>query len=124
MNPIETIVTDLETSRAMHEAGIDFGKTVFVWVRDSDNTNEWHLVLSKSKILKTLCKIIPAYTAGEMMQGLPEKIGKHYFGLAKKIDLYFAFYGEDRDFIISFFNKLPHQALSKLCLWCKKEGYL
>jgi hypothetical protein len=123
MNPLEKNVTSLEMSKKMRNEGIDFGETAFYWVKPN-NENKWYLVTSPSAIFQQPHKYYKAYTAGEMMRGLPEKIGKHYFGLAKKGGLNFAFYGKDGDFIISFFHKSPEEALSKLCLWCRKEGYL
>lgn len=128
MKNIEALVTDLETSKQLQEAGIEY-ETAFVWVLyDSGAVLE----LNKEDIKTDFKdKIIPAFTVGEMMQVLPCRIKKneisYYLVLSKDGDGYTASYENPfdiDDILYKFVKLIAHQALAKLCLWCKKEGYL
>lgn len=119
MKNIETIVTDLETSKKMHEAGIDFGETVFKW---SLFRGDWKVV-SHFNFLTNTEKVIPAPTTDEIIDRLPDEIEGHSFLLLKDNGIYDTGYG-DTVFFHCESDKLPQQALAKLMMWCKKEGYL
>jgi len=139
MKNIEALVTDLETSKQLQEAGIKY-ETAFVWVKNCGLNDKWTLSIRSDDVLKKYAKyqIIPTYTAGELMQVLPESIEKESIEKDNFIyDLQLSKYGGDyvanyfsnkkQDFIFPYgeaWEKLPQQALAKLCLWCRKEGYL
>jgi len=126
MKNIENLVTDLETSKALQEAGIKYD-TAFVWVQ-SYLTKEWELTENSPQFRRP----IPAFTAGDIMQVLPDRIernGEEYFLKISKLTYKTAFYEvmyiSSEDKANPFFSENSfHQALSKLCLWCRKEGYL
>jgi len=134
MKNIENLVTDLETSKAPQEAGIKYD-TAFVYAQRQ--IGDYILVLARD--VTQLCgvkKTIPAFTAGELMLILPYAIIKnkgsydemeYNLGIFKECDNNIRASYDTLDCTNSlkiFHNKLPHQALAKLCLWCKGEGYL
>jgi hypothetical protein len=127
MNALEKIVTSLEMSKKMRNAGIDF-ETALFWVKPN-NENKWYLVTSSSSMFQQPHKYYKAYTAGEMMRALPDKIivekNIFYLELIKVDGIYAAQYNLNSCSWLKIMNaKTPEEALSKLCLWCRKEGYL
>lgn len=144
MKNIEALVTDLETSKALQEAGIDFGETVFVWDKVHNDKKGWFMTVCHSsgyvwktkKQFDAICKrlnLIPAFTAGELMQVLPAKIFDDECEIEYKLVVikeyenivtagYFTLDFKCKE--KSMNDNTAKQALAKLCLWCKKEGYL
>jgi len=134
MNALEKIVTSLEMSRKIQEAGIDFGETAFSWGESEAIDGVWGLDLTKNIEGSLYGKeIIPAYTEGDMIDWLPHEIityidifkEKHFatLYLTKKLNnLYACGYMSKEG--SCFTDKSPKEALAKLCLWCKDNGYV
>lgn len=136
MKNIEALVTDLETSKQLQEIECE---TAFVWLIYATNKIITEVVPREHAVLSKLYnkEIIPAFTAGELMQVLPKRIGEGKDTAFLEINfnnknemqcgyLQYAPNGAIEDCLSGdmCFDKLPHQALAKLCLWCRKEGYL
>jgi hypothetical protein len=129
MKNIEALVTDLETSKQLQEAGIDFGATAFVWqitIWEKDKPNQYELILRKDANKNLMRYNIPAFTAGELMQVLPFRMhaytdylgDKHFTNLCliKRLGVkYIAGYDKEGSWFEGFNAK---DALAKLCLWC------
>lgn len=134
MKNIEALVTDLETSKQLQEAGIKYD-TAFVWAKYSTDytTLKSELILRDDlkRFIKELAlnnhTVIPAFTAGELMQVLPEKIDDAEFVMYSNFCGYkYPKYDMPKIAFNWLYEKdmKPVEALAKLCLWCKKEGYL
>lgn len=137
MTALEKIATSLESSRAMQE--IDFGKTALVWVvkgkgYEADailvQVEDYMLLKRKYPAKYENAIIYKAPTTDEMIRALPKKISvseryKYYLTLTTTDKgIYKVWYGNIHHILIEFSDKSPKEALAKLCLWCKKEGYL
>ena len=128
----------LETAKKLQDAGVEID-TPMAWVRK--DKKEWEL---RDKYTLDGCyrkedvrrfEIIPTPTTNEMLEWLPEyKItddGDAYLQIKKRDGFYYPSYfwadgmdyGNTFEYGFEIKDKLPQEALAKLCLWVRKEGH-
>jgi len=150
---IEANYASLEMAEKMQKAGIDFGKTAFVWVNVGNGNKivvvrHWAIFQEEAQD-KRGNKVFPEYkiienapSIAEMIDRLPKRIDR----LPKRIDakencihivphlhIYYdcadnfvcGYVGIDNDlWKVTVNSKIPAEALSKLLLWANEKGYL
>ena len=136
MKNIKDIVPSVEVCKEMQDAGIDFGGTVFTWMSDRRGYGMWELIhssLLETDFDKTDREFIPAPVTDEMWDIIPDSINgagtiaikttKDSFKTGKyDVKLVTGICEKNNGFIAEN-NKFLPEALSKLCLWVKKEGH-
>jgi hypothetical protein len=123
---LENLVPSLKLCKQMQEAGIDFGDTAFVWVKQWNDKIE--LILRKDlSDTKTEKLIIPAPLTGELLEifriakfKVRITIGKEY--VVETLPKTFI-RTKDVDAFLTIDESLE-EALSKLLMWCKDNGYV